>query len=74
MWKIEHQMLHFRKQGIREILKCSWCIRKVDTMKILGYKYQKARCHENLEKQIEYRKRRYQENPPLQLEYNQRSY
>ena len=33
MWKIEYQILHIRKPGIRKILRCSWHMKNVDTRK-----------------------------------------
>ena len=33
MWKIEYEILHIRKLGIRKILRCSWHMKNVDTWK-----------------------------------------
>ena len=33
MWKIEYQILHIRKLGIRKILRYSWYMKNVDTRK-----------------------------------------
>ena len=34
MWKIEHQILHTKKQSLRKILKCNCYINNADKKKI----------------------------------------
>ena len=55
LWKIVKQILHFRNQGIKKILKCNRYIRKVVN-------------HKNPGKKIKNKKARQQKNPVKQLE------